>query len=160
MLLTKEGFKPSFVISILYTRIICMADNPITHTSADTVKTTTTFLGFVLLLLGLWGFAQDPIMGVFEVDTPHNLIHALLGIWGIVAGMTNRASAINFLRTGGIISLALAVLGVIAQNGNKILGLVENNSADNWLHLLIGGLMIYFAYTYMDNKQTNTNTAR
>ena len=40
-----------------------------------TAKNTTYTLGVILLVLGVWGFFQDPVLGVFAVNTTTNLFY-------------------------------------------------------------------------------------
>jgi len=109
-------------------------------------KTILYVLGAVLTVVGIIGFVNDPVLGVFEVDTLHNFVHLVSGV--IFLGVAAFASAQVQMtaKTFGIIYAVIAVLGFTIP-GDTILGLVEGNLADHVLHaalalaLLYGGFM-------------------
>ncbi len=99
------------------------------------VKTITWILGIVLIAVGLLGFVNDPILGIFEVDTIHNLVHLLSGIVAIIAVSSGESYARLYLIIFGIVYALVTVLGFV--NGGNILGLFMVNEADNYLHAAI-----------------------
>ena len=70
----------------------------------------------------------------------HNLVHLLFGIAGLVAARKVR-NVIPYLVGGGIIYLALTVYGVLIDHDSAA-NFVPVNSADNWLHLMLGVGMV------------------
>jgi hypothetical protein len=80
------------------------------------------------------------LLGLFQVSILHNLVHLLFGVVGLVLART-MDGARAFLAAGGAASLALWVLGV-ADGG----GWIPLNTADNWLHLLLGVAMLALGY--------------
>lgn len=99
-----------------------------------------TVLGVVLLLVGLVGFAMNPVLGVFGVSTVHNLIHVVSGIVGIAAGLAMMGMhAKKFNIVFGFVYLLVAAVGffgVVAVT--ELLGFSMGNPlADNLLHLVI-----------------------
>lgn len=99
------------------------------------VRPVTWILGLVLLAIGLLGFVNDPVLGLFEVDTVHNLVHILSGVIGIAAAASGASYARLFLIVFGIIYGAVAVIGFTM--GGDVLGLFTVNQADNYLHTAI-----------------------
>lgn len=99
------------------------------------VKSVTWILGIVLLLVGLLGFVNNPILGIFEVDTTHNVIHLLSGIVALIAVSTSESYARLFLIVFGIVYALVTILGFAM--GGDILGLFHTNTADNYLHAAI-----------------------
>jgi hypothetical protein len=94
-----------------------------------------TVLGAVLLLVGIIGFVNDPVLGIFDVNGLHNAVHLLSGLIGVWAGVWGGLSASRmYNRVFGVVYLLVAVLGFAGLVG----GLLENNAADTYLHLLIG----------------------
>jgi hypothetical protein len=92
-------------------------------------------LGAVLLLVGIIGFVNDPVLGLFNVNGLHNVVHLLSGAIGIWAGVWGGILASRwFNKVFGIVYLLVAVLGFTGL----LTGLLDVNAADNWLHVLLG----------------------
>jgi hypothetical protein len=80
------------------------------------------------------------LLGIFKVSILHNLVHLLFGALGILASRTVRDSR-NFLIGGGVVYLLLTLYGVAIDHGSDV-NFVPINTADNWLHLVLGIGMI------------------
>lgn len=94
--------------------------------------------GILFILVAILGFIPNPLVspdGLFAVNTPHNVVHALLGV-GLLFSAAIKQGAMGLIIVGGIY-LVLAVLGYIAMN-DMFLGLVRLNMADHYLHLVLG----------------------
>lgn len=104
------------------------------------VKTVTWLLGIVLVAVGVLGFVNDPVLGLFEVDTMHNIVHLLSGIIAIGAAVSGQSYARLYLIIFGIVYGAVAVIGFV--DGSSILGLFTINQADNYLHTAIALLSL------------------
>ena len=133
-------------------------------TTARTTSMTSTPLqkaaaavGAVFLLVGVLGFipgittnysdlqfaghhSDAKLIGIFEVSVLHNIVHLLFGVAGLAMART-WPSARNYLIGGGVIYLVLFVYGLIVGEGSKA-NFVPVNSADNWLHLVLGAGMV------------------
>jgi hypothetical protein len=107
----------------------------------------------VFLLVGILGFipgvttdydgmafagheSTAMLLGVFHVSVLHNIVHLLFGIVGLVMARTVSGAA-GFLIGGGVIYLVLWIYGLIIDF-NSSANFVPVNTADNWLHLLLG----------------------
>lgn len=99
------------------------------------IKSVTWVLGIVLVAIGVLGFVNDPVLGIFEVDTIHNIVHLLSGIVAIGAAVSGESYARLYLIVFGIVYGVVAVLGFTM--GGDILGLFTVNAADNYLHTAI-----------------------
>jgi hypothetical protein len=107
--------------------------------------------GVTLLAAGLLGFAfdstfntggsvdGDKLIGIFEVNGIHNLVHIASGI-GLLALASKRASAKLGALTFGAVYGLVTVIGIV--DGDSVLGLFPVNTADNLLHVAISGLAI------------------
>ncbi len=111
-------------------------------------------LGIVFLLVGILGFvpgvttelydgldfagddSQAELLGIFQVSVLHNIVHLLFGVAGLALAGT-ASGARTYLLGGGALYLALWLLGLIGG-----LDWVPANTADNWLHLVLGVAMI------------------
>jgi hypothetical protein len=126
------------------------ADNPLLRKAAMAV-------GVVFLLVGILGFVPGitssygdmtfaghdsgaELLGIFQVSILHNIVHLLFGVAGIAAARTASGSR-AYLVGGGIIYLVLWIYGlVISQDSGA--NFVPVNTADNWLHFVLGVGMI------------------
>jgi uncharacterized membrane protein len=114
-------------------------------------------VGAVFLLAGVLGFipgittnydeltfaGHDSgalLVGVFAVSILHNIVHLLFGVAGLVMARTVGGSR-AFLIGGGAIYLLLWLYGLLIDH-NTTANFVPVNTADNWLHLGLGALMI------------------
>jgi hypothetical protein len=78
------------------------------------------------------GDSGAKLLGIFQVSILHNLVHLLFGVVGWYLAKT-WSGARTYLLGGGVIYLALWILGI--ANGADW---IPANSADNWLHLVLG----------------------
>lgn len=108
------------------------------------VTPVTRLLGVVLLVVGLLGFVMpSPLLGIFEVDMVHNIVHVASGLVALlVAG--NIAYARMYLILFGLVYLAVAVIGYV--QGNTVLGLFVVNMADHYLHAAIAALCLVVGF--------------
>jgi hypothetical protein len=83
------------------------------------------------------------LLGVFQVSILHNIVHMLFGVAGILMGRAP-AQARSFLLYGGIVYLILWLYGLIVGHESAA-NFVPVNTADNWLHFLLGVGMIALA---------------
>ncbi|GAA4081087.1 hypothetical protein GCM10022248_57690 [Nonomuraea soli] len=117
-------------------------------------------VGAVFLLVGVLGFipgittnyddlhaaghqSDALLLGIFQVSILHNIVHLLFGVAGIFLART-WSGARGFLLGGGVIYLLLFLYGMlVAQNSDA--NFVPVNTADDWLHLVLGAGMIVLA---------------
>ncbi|WP_053385404.1 DUF4383 domain-containing protein [Leucobacter celer] len=100
--------------------------------------------GAVYLLVGILGFAVTGgvgflategglLLGVFEVNPLHNIVHLLIGALLVVGGIAGVGAAKGINGTVGVVYLLVGVIGFfIADTAANILAL---NTADHVLHL-------------------------
>jgi hypothetical protein len=110
------------------------------------LKSTVMLLSAVLVLVGVIGFVNDPVLGMFEVNTVHNVVHLLSGLVGLAMAARGAASARMFALVFGGVYALVAVLGFLtidhAADHAMLLNLIEINGADNYLHLLLAGVFL------------------
>lgn len=108
------------------------------------VRPLTRVLGVVLVVVGLLGFfMSSPLLGIFEVDTLHNIIHLASGAIALVVG-GNQGMSRMFLIVFGLVYAAVAVIGFL--QGDNVLGLFMVNAADNLLHVAIGAVCLVVGF--------------
>jgi hypothetical protein len=80
------------------------------------------------------------LLGIFMVSILHNIVHLLFGVVGFLAART-AAGARAFLIGGGAIYLVLWLYGLVIDKMSDA-NFVPLNSADDWLHFVLGLGMI------------------
>lgn len=96
--------------------------------------------GLAFFLVGILGFIQNPIIsviGVFQTNAVHNMIHIGLGGAFIAGAVKFPAKATLVLKMLGVGGIAVAILGGMT-GGNLMLGIIHVNEPDHWLHLGLG----------------------
>src|SRR3954470_11180148 len=102
------------------------------------VRTAAKAFGYVFVLIGILGFVPGlapagHLMGIFHVNTVHNIIHLLSGAVALWAGYTSFKASRAYFQVFGVIYALVTLLGLMAGN-NDVLGVVANNTADVFLH--------------------------
>jgi hypothetical protein len=111
--------------------------------------------GLIFIGFGILGFlpktsSSDMFFGIFYDNPIHNVIHLLVGVIALWAAFTSaKASKLYFL-IFGLIYLAVGILGFF-YGESKILGMLVNNMADAWLHIILGVLFLYFVMRIKTN---------
>lgn len=80
------------------------------------------------------------LLGLFEVSVLHNVLHLLFGVLGLALAPTFNGAR-GFLVGSGVVYLALWVYGLLVAPGSAA-NVVPVNTADNWLHLALGVLLL------------------
>jgi hypothetical protein len=121
------------------------------------IQVAAALTGVVLVVVGILGFvpgvtthygdlsfaghdSRAKLLGIFQVSILQNLVPLLFGVVGLVLARTAEGARM-FLTGGGVVSLALWVLGVVGAGD-----WLPTNTADNWLHFLLGIGMIGIGY--------------
>ncbi|SFC76503.1 protein of unknown function [Nocardioides terrae] len=152
-----------------------MANERTTRSMTDTpIQTAATVVAAVFLLVGVLGFipgitshygdmtfaghdSDAKLLGIFQVSILHNIVHLLFGIAGLAMART-WSGARGYLIGGGVIYLVLFLYGVIIDRGTGA-NFVPVNSADNWLHLLLGVGMIALGFVLGRDTVARSRTA-
>lgn len=129
-------------------------------------RTFALIFGVVFLLVGAGGFIPGIVqpgvpeagltqthgygheLGLFPVNTIHNIIHLLFGVWGVVA-YRSYAGARTYFRCVAVIYALLTVLGLLPQT-NTTFGYVPIYGNDVWLHALLALVAAYFGWVNRD----------
>jgi hypothetical protein len=100
-------------------------------------------LGIVLILVGLLGFFNNPVLGIFATDALHNIVHLASGLLAVILASRGEDQARKAALVLGIVYALVTILGFLSS-GDKILGLITYNGADNYLHLLLAVVFLIF----------------
>jgi hypothetical protein len=121
------------------------------------VQIAALVVGAVFLLVGILGFipgittdydalsgaghhSEAKLLGIFQVSILHNVVHLLFGVAGIVLARAAHTARL-FLIGGGVIYLVLWIYGLLIDQESSA-NFVPVNTADNWLHFVLGVGMI------------------
>ncbi|HEY6961492.1 MAG TPA: DUF4383 domain-containing protein [Gaiellaceae bacterium] len=134
------------------------------------VQSLAMLVGATFLLVGILGFIPGitthygdmsfaghgsgaKLLGIFQVSILHNIVHLLYGVVGIMLARAPE-TARTFLIGGGVVYLALWLLGIVG-GGDWI----PVNTADNWLHFVLGLGMIALGFVTGRDLSRRTATA-
>lgn len=126
-------------------------------TTGSPVQAAAALVGVAFLLAGVLGFipgittdigsletagheSDAELLGLFQVSVLHNVVHLLLGVAGIALAR-RPSSARAFLVGGGAVYLLLFLYGLVVDEDSQA-NFVPLNTADDWLHLVLGVGMI------------------
>jgi len=113
-----------------------------------TLRIVSGIFGIFFILIGIAGFipALAPnhlLLGLFMVDTTHNIIHLLSGVFALI-GAIKSTYALLYFKIFGVIYGLVTLLGFITED----LIIMHVNTADNLLHLGITLVALYFGFFY------------
>ena len=113
-------------------------------------QTIAKLFGWVFILLGVIGFFSGSMnmttgseFGLFPVNVVHNVVHILIGLWGLNAART-AAGATAYCKQAGVLFLLLAILGFIPAMVDMLANLVPVGGKDRYLHLGFAVILLYF----------------
>ena len=134
----------------------------------SSAQTFALLVGAVFLLVGILGFipgvvtehdtkflGQDgdsELLGIFQVNILHNIVHLIFGVAGIAAAKAVGSSR-TYLLGGGVVYLVVFLYGVLIDFGSDA-NIINLNAADNVLHLLLGLSMVALGMIAGDARST------
>src|ERR1700738_4135587 len=91
----------------------------------QTMQTVALVFGAIYLAVGIIGFlpflggsvtlTNSKLLGLFNINLVHNLVHIVIGIAGLAAA-ASLANSRRFCQVVGVILMLLGVLGVFVAN--------------------------------------------
>jgi hypothetical protein len=85
------------------------------------------------------------LLGIFHVNTARNLVHIVSGAILLFAAMSGAGAARLWFQIFGVIYAIVAVLGFMNPAG-PLLGMISNNPADTWLHVVLAVVMLAIGF--------------
>jgi hypothetical protein len=132
--------------------------NPGTAFHRSPNRIVAVLFGAVYVLVGLLGFfwvndvpfagpgdGGNAILGIFEVNPLHNLVHLLIGSALLIAGAGTAASARAANSTVGALYLLLGIVGFFLtapDGGRSPINFLSLNVPDHFLHLATALLLL------------------
>jgi hypothetical protein len=129
-------------------------------------RTFALIFGIIFLVVGAGGFipgllqpaTPDPgltmthgfghELGMFPVNTLHNIVHLLFGVWGILA-YRSYAGARMYFRVVAVAYALLTIMGLLEPTRTTF-GFIPIYGADVWLHALLALVAAYFGWVNRD----------
>jgi hypothetical protein len=119
------------------------------------LKKAAWVFAIVFILIGVLGFipglttedndGMHRLLGIFMVDGTHNVVHLLSGVLALIAAQRESWSRLYF-QIFGIIYALVTVLGFLGGSPTKVLGFLQANTADHFLHLVIAAASLYLGF--------------
>jgi len=121
-----------------------------------------TLLGAAFILVGILGFipgitshlyggldfaghnSEAKLFHVFQVSWLHNIVHIAFGLAGLALARTSETARL-YLIGGGVVYLVLWLYGLIVDRHGGA-NFVPFNTADNWLHFVLGVSLIVLGF--------------
>jgi hypothetical protein len=139
--------------------------------SRTPVQLAAAVVGAVFLLVGVLGFVPGIttnydelafaghesgalLLGVFMVSVLHNVVHLLFGVAGLALSRT-WDGARSFLIGGGVVYLVLWIYGLLTDDASAA-NFVPLNTADDWLHFVLGLGMIALGVLTTRRREVDT----
>jgi hypothetical protein len=106
--------------------------------------------GIVFLAVGILGFVpgitkDEMLLGIFHVNAMHSIVHIVSGAVFLFASMAGAGLARLWFKVFGLIYAVVAVLGFMNPTG-PVLGMISNNPADTWLHVVLAAAMLLIGF--------------
>jgi hypothetical protein len=126
------------------------------------LKLAARVLGAVFVTVAVLGFVpgvtseDGMLLGIFHVNTFHNIIHLASGVIALAMSGT-QAMARLYFRVFSIVYGLVAVLGLFAGD-HDLLGMAHNY-ADMGLHVVIASAALYLGFVYRDKNENSQSSA-
>ena len=118
------------------------------------LKTAAIIFGIFFLIAGIGGFVPalappmgdgSMLFGIFMVGPVHNIIHLASGAAALICAFAGAGAARKYFQIFGVVYLLVAVIGFFYGN-SPIMGVMEHNTADIGLHIVIAAVALYFGF--------------
>ena len=106
-----------------------------------------TVVGIVPFLGGSLGTQPSWVLGVAPVNLSSNVLHAAIALLGVLASGRKGASR-AYARVMGLFLVGIGILGLVQDNP---WGLIPLGGAGFFLHLLTGGVALYYGFAPDDD---------
>ena len=106
---------------------------------ADVQKTYAMVIGAVLVLVGILGFAPNPLVGddtLFGSNTTQDILHLVGGAVILWFGYKGSGKTTNMWL--GYVSGVVGILGFVPGANSLLASWFTINAAISWLHIAIG----------------------
>jgi uncharacterized membrane protein len=102
------------------------------------------FIGAFLIIEGIWGLFSPVVFGVLTTNITHAVIHIVLGLVGIRAGL--KGGSRGFCMFLGVLLLAVGILRFVPSIGDLIVTVLNVNAAVAYVNIVIGIVSLVMAF--------------
>ena len=116
------------------------------------LRALAIIFGLLFLAVGIVGFIpsflkDDMLFNVFHLNKVHSIFKIIAGVIALWVGFTSNPASRAYFEVFGIFFGIEAILGFIYVD-RDIFGLIANNTADTWLHLVIAIIFLYLGFAF------------
>jgi hypothetical protein len=128
------------------------------------LKNAAIAFGIFFIIAGIGGFMPGlstahgdgrMLFGIFMVGPVHNIIHLASGAAALFCAFAGAGAARKYFQIFGIVYLLVALIGFVYGN-SPIMGIMEHNVNDIWLHILIAAAALYLGFMARDTDTRRT----
>jgi hypothetical protein len=105
---------------------------------------TFQLLDVIIIVVGLLGFVNNPILGLFGVNGLHKLVHIVTGAALLYAGLQGGTTLRLIAQVFGVVYLLVFILGLVASE--LLNSIIPNNAPDTALHALLALLLLHVGF--------------
>jgi len=125
------------------------------------LKPAAIIFGIFFLVAGIGGFVSSlapdgMLFGIFMVGPVHNCIHLASGAVALLCAFSGAGAARKYFQIFGVVYLLVALLGFYYGN-QALVGMVEHNKADIWLHIGIAAVSLFLGFAGKSDASTVTS---
>lgn len=115
------------------------------------LKPAAIIFGIFFIVAGIGGFfpalaPHNMLFGIFMVGPVHNTIHLASGLAAFLCAFAGAAAARKYFQIFGVVYLLVALIGFYYGDAH-LMGMVEHNKADIWLHLAIAAVALFLGFS-------------
>lgn len=125
------------------------------------LKPAAIIFGIFFLVAGVGGFfpalaPEGMLFGIFMIGPVHNTIHIASGVAALLCAFSGAGAARKYFQIFGVVYLLVALLGFYYGN-QPLVGMVEHNHADIWLHIAIAAVALFLGFSGKSDAATATS---
>ena len=102
-------------------------------------KTASWIFGVIFIIVGVWGFFTQTVLGFIAADAWSSIIHIIVGV--VLLVLASKPSAVMALKTIGVIYVVWAILGFLGW------GFTGEDSVTTWFYLIVGVIIAVLGFT-------------
>lgn len=115
------------------------------------LKPAAILFGLFFIVAGIGGFVPSlapagMLFGIFMVGPVHNVIHLASGAVALICGFAGAGASRKYFQIFGIVYLLVGLSGFYYGN-QPLVGMVEHNQADIWLHIGIAAVSLLLGFS-------------
>ena len=120
-----------------------------------TAKMAAIVLGVIFVVVGLLGFVQNPVVGLFQVNAVHNIVHLVSGLVLLAGAYSSLGSGLA-LKIIGVVYAIVAVVGFFMVSSDGMMLGMAMNEADKWLHVVLAVVILIAGFALPDDEARMT----